>query len=628
MRRIALTLGLVALFGCGGSDPPASNAGPLALVPAKPGQLVAYAVERLRLRDQSPVPQVAPGAMLAAAEVQAQNDRSVPLAQEDGVAEADLMQSDAGSVFSLGGTELRRHRLNDDGTLEHLQSLSVLAPGEGDSTRPTGLHLSEAAGRAVVLGDAWTLGNWTCSGELCIQLALPYLVPVQSSVVVQAVSTGTPMAAGTRLVIDGRLVGSRRVGNRLVLVTHFVPALAADATTGAEREAALAALTAQDLLPRVRIGDAPPLPLVAETDCLLQPANASPAVEITTITVLDLGDPTLPRQSRCYVGGSEAMAMTAESLVLATTRQSYVDQGAMTVYPAAIHTDLHRFAFDTTGAPRYRASGSVPGHLGWDPERKPYRLSESGGHLRVLTYTGSTGWGPVVSGQTPASPATLTVLRESGAALTEVSRLPNSRRPEAIGKPGEQVYGVRFVGDHGYVVTYRQVDPLYVLDLSDPTDPRIAGELEVTGFSGDLVPMGAGWLLGVGREAGPDGVVTGLKVSLFDVRDAAAPRLAAAATLGGPGSYTALDASRQGLNLRWVDSTARIALPVMLADPVTPRHGLQRFEVDTGAGTLTTKPLLTRSGTSPWVDLSGDRSLQIGDRLVWLSMGKLSSAGW
>ncbi|GAB4036729.1 MAG: hypothetical protein Fur0014_03650 [Rubrivivax sp.] len=596
-------------------------------MPAQPGQLAAYAVQRLRQRSASPVLQTAAGTAPSAAAMASQADRSVPLAQEDGVAEADLLQADASTVLSLAGTELHRHRLEVDGTLVHLQSLTLPFPEGSVHARLSGLHLAEAASRAVVLGHAFALGQWTCSGEVCIQLAMPTMVPVQSSVIVQPVTTGATLEPGTPLVIDGRLVGSRRIGNRLVLVTHHVPALAVDGTTGAQREAALAALTAADLLPRVRIGAAEPVPLVAETDCLLQPGNASPAVEITTVTVLDLASPGLTQRSRCFVGGTEAMTMTPESLVLATTRHAYQDQGTLTVYPAAIRTDLHRFAFDADGTPVYRASGTVDGHLGWDPERKPYRLSESAGHLRVLSYTGSTGWGTTPSDQTPASPATLTVLREQDGMLAEVARLPNARRPEAIGKPGEQVYGVRFVGDRGYVVTFRRVDPLYVLDLADPADPRIAGALEITGFSGDLVPMGAGWLLGVGRAADAGGLITGLKVSLFDVRDAAAPRLAAAATLGGPGSHTALDSSRQGLNLRWVGDVARVALPVMLAG-TDPQHGLQRFEVDTATGTLAGKPLLTRAAASPWVDLSGDRSLQIGDRLVWLSAGTLSTAAW
>jgi hypothetical protein len=85
---------------------------------------------------------------------------------------------------------------------------------------------------------------------------------------------------------------------------------------------------------------------------------------------------------------------------------------------------------------------------------------------------------------------------------------------------GEQVQSVRFMDDLAYVVTFRQVDPLYALDLSDPRAPRVLGELKIPGFSEYLHPVGEGLLLGVGRQVDPGtGLDEGLKISLFDVSD-------------------------------------------------------------------------------------------------------------
>lgn len=636
--RIGLALcALVLLAACGGGDtPPAEPRTTAALVPARPGDLAAYVVERLRARQGSPLLTTAAGAAPpSAAAVVGADSRSQTLVQEAGVDEDDLIKADAGSVYTLHGGELRRDRLNPDGSLERLQALA-LPPETGDfHTDFQGLHLAEAAGRIVVLGNGWKLGDWGggCGpADICPAFGQITIVPTVQHVLLQPVALGTTMAAQTRVVIDGRLVGTRRIGTQLVVVTTHVPALAVDAmpptATAAEREAALAALTAADLLPKVRIGSAAPVPLVAETECHLQPGNGSPVVEITTITVLDLASETLARQSRCFVGGTEALYMAPEALYLATTRDTYPVDTVPLVYPPNITTDVHKFEL-AGGAATYRASGSVPGHLGWDTTRKSYRLSDWNGHLRVLSFTGSIGWATAGdAGTTPPSPATLTVLRQDGDQLREVSRLPNARRPAAIGKPDEQIFAVRFVEDRGYVVTYRVVDPLYVLDLSDPADPRTAGELEVTGFSQDLVPMGSGWLFGVGREAGPDGVVTGLKLALFDVRDATAPKLQAAQVLGGPGSGTALDSSRQGLNLKWQDGVARVALPVQLVQTGSVQHGLQRIEVNPAAGTLALKPLVESAPEAGWSTLAADRSLQIGDRVLWLSDGRLDTFDW
>ncbi|MGB5565119.1 MAG: beta-propeller domain-containing protein, partial [Acidimicrobiia bacterium] len=80
-----------------------------------------------------------------------------------------------------------------------------------------------------------------------------------------------------------------------------------------------------------------------------------------------------------------------------------------------------------------------------------------------------------------------------------------------------RIYSVRFFGDLGYVVTFRQVDPLYVIDLSDPERPKIRGELKIPGYSAYLHPVGDNALLGVGQDADLDGRVRGLQASLFDV---------------------------------------------------------------------------------------------------------------
>jgi hypothetical protein len=99
---------------------------------------------------------------------------------------------------------------------------------------------------------------------------------------------------------------------------------------------------------------------------------------------------------------------------------------------------------------------------------------------------------------------------------------------------GERIYSVRFIGPVGYVVTFRQTDPLYTLDLSDPSKPRVVGELKITGFSSYLHPAGNTRLIGVGQDADLDGRVQGTQVSLFDVSNpATARRLDAFALAGG-----------------------------------------------------------------------------------------------
>ena len=86
--------------------------------------------------------------------------------------------------------------------------------------------------------------------------------------------------------------------------------------------------------------------------------------------------------------------------------------------------------------------------------------------------------------------------------------------------PDESIYSARFIGNTGYFVTFRQMDPLFSVDLSDPKKPEILGALKIPGFSEYLHPYGDGLLLGIGMDTDPTGMTTnGVKLSMFDVSD-------------------------------------------------------------------------------------------------------------
>jgi hypothetical protein len=104
---------------------------------------------------------------------------------------------------------------------------------------------------------------------------------------------------------------------------------------------------------------------------------------------------------------------------------------------------------------------------------------------------------------------------------------------------GERIYAVRFVGDVGYVVTFRQTDPFYTIDLSDPANPVVRGELKITGYSGYLHPIDENLVLGIGQEATETGRTMGTKVTLFDVSDLDNPTALDTWAPGGGGSSSA-----------------------------------------------------------------------------------------
>ncbi|MGW0802065.1 beta-propeller domain-containing protein [Nonomuraea sp. NPDC002799] len=166
-------------------------------------------------------------------------------------------------------------------------------------------------------------------------------------------------------------------------------------------------------------------------------------------------------------------------------------------------TEIHRFGIDRPGAPVYIASGKVQGRL-----LNQYSLSEYEGSLRVATT--------LTSDDGTSSSSTVHELKADTLAKTgEVGGLGE----------GERIYSVRFIGPVGYCVTFKQVDPLYTLDLRDPAAPKVTGELKITGYSAYLHPGATdGQLIGIGQEAGEQGRTLGTQISLFDVSDPAGPR--------------------------------------------------------------------------------------------------------
>jgi hypothetical protein len=189
--------------------------------------------------------------------------------------------------------------------------------------------------------------------------------------------------------------------------------------------------------------------------------------------------------------------------------------------PPALTTAIHRFDISDAGETRYRASGQVTGYV-----LNQFALSEHEGVLRVAS-TDSPAWWPGEGRE--ESQSYVTTLRQSGGALLALGRVGGLGR-------GEQIFGVRFVDETGYVVTFRQTDPLYTVDLSRPAEPRVAGELKILGYSAYLHPVGDGLLLGVGQDATEAGRRLGTQLSLFDVSDPARPTRLSQRRVGGSSS--------------------------------------------------------------------------------------------
>jgi uncharacterized secreted protein with C-terminal beta-propeller domain len=269
-----------------------------------------------------------------------------------------------------------------------------------------------------------------------------------------------------------------------------------------------------EMMPRFadRTPDSPDTEARPLFDCgsLYRPAHTSDWA-ILSVLHLDL-DQDGPVTATGLIADGWTVYASASSLYVAQTSNSWAWWWGWA--PSEMTTVLHKFELDPSlpEPVRYAASGQVKG---WILDQ--FSMSKYDDFLRVASTEFDWWWGATPDVE-PAS--SVTILADNGrGALREAGHVGG------LG-PGERIFAVRFMGPRGYVVTFEQIDPLFTLDLSDPTDPTVVGELEVTGFSSYLHPIGDDWLLAVGQEADEEGRVLGLAVSIFDIRDFAEPKLA------------------------------------------------------------------------------------------------------
>ena len=196
--------------------------------------------------------------------------------------------------------------------------------------------------------------------------------------------------------------------------------------------------------------------------------------------------------------GGATVYMTPTALYLASAQDNSSDAGSST------DTRIDRFTVDGTSVD-WQAGGVVAGTL-----INQFAMDEQDGHLRVATHKLSSQF----AGGTWATVEDngVYILDTEGDTLDVVGSVTGLA-------PGEQLYAVRFVGDTAYLVTFLRTDPLFAIDLSDPTAPTVEGELVIPGFSNYLQSVGEGLLLGIGQETEPGTWNTRMHVTLFDVSD-------------------------------------------------------------------------------------------------------------
>ena len=282
---------------------------------------------------------------------------------------------------------------------------------------------------------------------------------------------------------------------------------------------------------------------------ILRDPQSADAWDYTNLLAIDLttGD---SRPMSIVTGGSSVLYMSPTALYLAFYKWFVPSVGPLPmmipIRTDASWTTIYKLVADGLTVQAV-ASGNVPGSL-----LNQYSMDESNGYLRVATTVRDfSGNGTTVTND-------VYVFDPSLALVGSVTGLA----------PGESIFAVRFLGDRAYVVTFRKIDPLFVIDLSDPTSPKVSGFLEMPGFSEYLYPLDAGHLVGVGKDALPadEGNFSwyqGLKLGLYNVTNPTAPSETANVTIGDRGTQS--EVLNDPHAFLYVPDRQYVVLPVDLA---------------------------------------------------------------
>ncbi len=667
-RPLTLIVASLALTACGGGSSSSDDSGPestfsveqykslssaeveaVILKPASAEELETQLKNGLRLgvyintseiddfpRTSLPVETIELAENSLAADAQS-SEFSQTNTHFQGVDEADFVKYDGQHIYmvthpeyiwdeELPSAEIRI--METDPTNAGINEVGTIVLDNGSWGEVSELYLAGDSGGAeslVTLRSSW---NYLIAAEPFIDVMADIWWPgnFDNKIELSSYDVSAPSAPekSFTLEIDGVLHNSRKVGNTLYLVTQFSPHVPeiqyyfTSAEEAEENEMKIQDLSLQDLLPQVSINGNETQALLDAEDCLI-PVTSDNLIgykNIMSFIAIDLQTQEITA-TRCISANVQGIYATQNNFYIgASTSQVWEGFNSFTA--------IHKFALDDELS--YRSSGFVQGSLGW--RDASFRMHEYDDLLHVVSTTRDENWSPVHH---------LSVLRDSETTdeMEVISQIPNENRPDAIGKPNEDIYAVRFLEDKAYVVTFERIDPLYIIDLSNPEDPQITGELEVPGFSTYLHPVGDSYLLGVGQDSGQN---TGLKVSLYNVADISDPQLLASETLGSTRSRSAAEYDLRAMSFLQADNDQlRFALPTSLYDEqwVWQEESLQLFEINGLAGEQASLDRVgtieseTNGGEQNWPSVSGtDRSVLHEDAVYYIHGSEVWSSFW
>jgi len=511
--------------------------------------------------------------------------------QEENVDEGDIIKTNGVYLYLLKGNSdndefsLEIREITDDGA-DYGESYSKFL----DFT-PREFYLNN--NKVVILGTEDLTGGFGNNG---------------SRIEVWDVSNPVDIKVNYSASFDANLLTSRVNKNVFYFVGNYYESRFANATAD----------SIEELLPLVEIQKDGYE--IRDYECSDVSAFGESYTNMIMLHAIDLS--SLSDNTELILGETSGHYMSEENLFL-TTRVFDISSRAsdplfdpvetsIPIEPSSINTEILKLGLDKTEFDS-SASGKVNGTL-----LNQFSMDEFGGNLRIATTT---------NGYSQTSENMVYILDDD---LEELGSIDNIAR-------GEGIYSARFIEDRLYLVTFRQVDPFYVIDLSNSNNPQILGELKLPGFSNYLHPYSENIIIGFGRETNRFGSVQGLKVALFDVSDPSNPQTLDTYELGDE-TYTS-DAETNHKAFNYLDDEKLLILPYEFRNSVFIEDS-NSADLESGSGfsfidlsnsEISTKTninfgSLENSGFGANLYNLGSRSLKIGEYIHMFKNNELQIA--
>ncbi|MEI5907765.1 beta-propeller domain-containing protein [Bacillus spongiae] len=428
--------------------------------------------------------------------------------QVEGVDEADTVKTDGNYIYQLTNRSLVITDTSDPSNLSIASTIAF-----DDTTSPRELFLYDET--LIIIGESWNLKN-----NKAIDRSIPVDYPPfhgSMNAYIYDVSDQSNPELIREIGLEGNYVTARKVDSYVYLVANHYPNYR---TLEYDKD--------NDLRPQFydSVQGKKMTPINYDEIKFLPESYEA---NYTILTAIDVTSPKTEVFIEAYLGGGQQIYMSQENLYIAASK--YAKKTEIDKQWPSPNTEIYKFSVNKTNID-FVSLAEVNGTI-----LNQFSMDEHDGYFRVAT-TKHSSTGVFDDEQ---STNNLYILNENMKHVGAVEDLAK----------GERIYSVRFMGKKAYVVTFKQVDPLFVIDVAEPTAPEVLGELKIPGFSTYLHPYDEKHIIGFGHDTTliydeknpsvePRVQTGGMKISLFDITNFENPKEIATEIIGDTGTYSNL----------------------------------------------------------------------------------------